>query len=148
MAQPLPIHSREQFRQLYRIYSLISDNAHGNVTGLTGSLNFSCLLRVLNALNISGQGRRLIDGGAADGKVLAAALILGSDGAHGFELPENSANRFIFQSVLTRIVPLFNLNPQALQRTHLQFSDIASVRLVFAVLGYLHIFNFPFLCRR
>ena len=88
---------RNQLRQMYRIYKLISDNAHGNIKGLTGSLTSSCLLDVLNALHVTGQGRRIFDCGAADGKVLAAALILGSEGAHGFELPENAANRFIFQ---------------------------------------------------
>ena len=97
---------RDQLRQMYRIYKLISDNAHGNIKGLTGSLTSSCLLDVLNALHVTGQGRRIFDCGAADGKVLAAALILGSEGAHGFELPENAANRFIFQSVLNRIVPV------------------------------------------
>ncbi|MCE2823765.1 MAG: hypothetical protein LW693_15270, partial [Saprospiraceae bacterium] len=82
----LPINTKEQLRQLYRIYSLVSDNAHGNTKGVTGSLNYSSLLLVLKALNITGQGRRLFDCGAADGKVLAAALILGSEGAHGYEL--------------------------------------------------------------
>ena len=118
---------RDQLRQMYRIYKLISDNAHGNIKGLTGSLTSSCLLDVLNALHVTGQGRRIFDCGAADGRVLAAALILGSEGAHGFELPENAANRFIFQSVLNRIIPLFDLNQHALQRTHLQFTDISNV---------------------
>jgi hypothetical protein len=123
----LPINTKEQLRQLYRIYSLVSDNAHGNTKGLTGSLNYSSLLLVLRALNITGQGRRLFDCGAADGKVLAAALILGSEGAHGYELPENSSNRYIFQSVMNRIAAHFELNRQAIDRTHLEFSDIKNV---------------------
>jgi hypothetical protein len=123
-------HTLGQLRQLYRIYKLVSDNAHGNITGFTGSLNVTSVFRVLNALNISGQGRRLFDCGAADGKVLAVALIMGSDGTHGFELPENSANWFIFQSVLNRITPLFGLNLQAIQHTRLEFSDIANVRTI------------------
>jgi hypothetical protein len=40
----LPINTKEQLRQLYRIYSLVSDNAHGNTKGVTGSLNYSSLL--------------------------------------------------------------------------------------------------------
>ena len=121
-------HTLGQLRQLYRIYRLVSDNAHGNVTGLSGSLNVTSLFSVLTALNITGQGRRLLDCGAADGKVLAVALIMGSEGPHGYELPENSANGFIFQCVLNRITPRFGLNLLALQHTHLEFSDIANVR--------------------
>ena len=62
-------HTWEQLQQLYRIYKLVSDNAHGNIKGFTGSLTYSCLMQVLNALNITGQGRRIFDCGAADGKV-------------------------------------------------------------------------------
>ena len=132
---------RNQLRQMYRIYKLISDNAHGNIKGLTGSLTSSCLLDVLNALHVTGQGRRIFDCGAADGKVLAAALILGSEGAHGFELPENAANRFIFQSVLNRIIPLFDLNQHALQRTHLQFTDISNVSSCSVFFAYISFWN-------
>ncbi len=53
---------------------------------------------------------------------------MGSEGPHGYELPENSANGFIFQCILNRITPLFGLNLLALQHTRLEFSDIANVR--------------------
>jgi hypothetical protein len=65
--------------------------------------------------------------GAADGKVLAAALILGSEGAHDYELPEIFSNRYIFQSVMNRIAAHFELNRQAIDQIHLEFSDVRNV---------------------
>jgi len=49
-------------------------------------------------------GKRVVDLGAGDGRVLAAALVLGAQSAVGFELPGNNAQKFVFDAVIFRMI--------------------------------------------
>ena len=49
-------------------------------------------------------GKRVVDLGAGDGRVLAAALVLGAQSAVGFELPGNNAQKYVFDAVIFRMI--------------------------------------------
>jgi hypothetical protein len=83
--------------EIYRQYKKCSGGADGGVVGLNGSIRATCLVRMLHALQIS--GRDVLDFGAGDGRVLLAAVATGATKATGFELPDNSAHRIVFEAV-------------------------------------------------
>jgi 2-polyprenyl-3-methyl-5-hydroxy-6-metoxy-1,4-benzoquinol methylase len=74
----------QRTKVIYRTFRRISDNAHGNTTGISGSLTPDSLKTVLRAADVFGS--RFLDIGAADGKAMAAALASGAFSVHGFEL--------------------------------------------------------------
>jgi hypothetical protein len=49
-------------------------------------------------------GKRVVGLGAGDGRVLAAALVLGAQSAVGCELPGNIAQKFVFDAVIFRMI--------------------------------------------
>ena len=67
---------RQRLQWLYGIFRLVADNTHGNTAGFHGSLSYNSLYNVLFALGVFGVD--FLDFGAGDGRVLAAALIMGS----------------------------------------------------------------------
>ena len=67
-----------------------------------------------------------MDCGAGDGKIMAAA-IMGASAVHGFELPQNNANKFIFDAAMQRIVTDKCFNQPSLHHAHLEMTDIAMV---------------------
>lgn len=87
--------------EIYRQYKKSAGGADGGVVGLNGSIRATCLVRMLRALNI--DGREILDFGAGDGRVLLAAIATGASKASGYELPENSAHRFVFNAVRTAL---------------------------------------------
>ena len=48
-------------------------------------------------------GCRVVDLGAGEGRFMASALDSGALSAVGYELPENSAHKFVFDAALRRI---------------------------------------------
>ena len=49
------------------------------------------------------RGRNLVDLGAGDGRVMASAMKCGARSVVGYELPANSAHKFVYDAVLRRI---------------------------------------------
>ena len=113
------------FRSIYRRFRKNSDNSHGNVKGVSGSLTPDSLYKVLTVADVNETN--VVDIGAGDGKPLAAAMAYGASSAHGFELPENQANAFIFKAAMSMIVNSMFLNPSVLSRVRLEFKDIETV---------------------
>lgn len=57
------------------------------------------------------RGRNFVDLGAGEGRVLAAAMKFGAKSVLGYELPENSAHKFVYDAVLRRIFAGIDFNP-------------------------------------
>jgi hypothetical protein len=75
------------------------------------------------------DGGDFVDFGAGDGKPLAAALYLGASRVHGFELPQNSANKLIFDASMRAMSnTVFLQNPQRLLHAQYEMKDIEEVR--------------------
>ena len=85
------------------------------------------LQKVLNEVDV--YERNFVDIGFGTGVVLAAALISGASKAHGFELPENRANQYIFQAAMRKISKELCEVPDFSRRALLNFNDIAKVLL-------------------
>lgn len=81
----------------------------GRCAGLNGSISPRSLSAVFLILGIEGQ--RLVDLGAGEGRVLAAALACGADRVFGYELPENGACKYVLDAVLNRMDASSN-NPE------------------------------------
>ena len=91
----------QKTQSVYRIFKSSSDGIHGNTRGFHGSLTAHSVQKVFNAVDV--YGRSFMDIGFGTGVVLAAALASGASKAHGFELPENRANQYIFQAAMRKI---------------------------------------------
>ena len=113
------------FRSIYRNFRKISDRTHGNVKCISGSLTPDSLFKVLRIADVHGSS--FMDIGAGDGKPLAVAVACGASSAHGFELPENRANAFIFKAAMSQFVNAMFPNSSILSRTRLEFKDIEKV---------------------
>ena len=113
----------EKTLSVYRIFKSSSDGIHGNTRGFHGSLTAHSIQKVFNAVDV--YGRSFMDIGFGTGIVLAAALASGASKAHGFELPENRANQYIFQAAMRKICEV----PDFSRRALLNFNDIAKVLL-------------------
>ena len=74
---------------VYGHFKKASGGCDGGVEGHNGSLNPICLFLILQHLDV--YGRRLVDLGAGEGRVLASALACGAEGVYGHELPANRA---------------------------------------------------------
>ena len=116
-----------QMKRIYVHFRRAGDNAHGNTVGFHGSLNPNSLYSVLRSLNVDGGD--FVDFGAGDGKPLAAALYLGASRVHGFELPQNSANKLIFDASMRAMSnTVFLQNPRRLLHAQYEMKDIEEVR--------------------
>ena len=117
--------SRDQnFLRIKKVSSLfkkMSDGAHGNTTGFHGSLTPHSVFKIFKALDVF--GRSFADLGAGNGVVLSAALSNGASKAHGFELPENKANRYIFKAAMAQMTKIFGSRAPA----DLEFKNVEKV---------------------
>ena len=116
-----------RIQKVFSFFKKISDGAHGNTSGFHGSLTPQSTWKILNALDVF--GRSVEDIGAGNGIFLSAALSNGASKAHGFELPGNEANRYIFSRRQWQGWPRFSVlalmlswNLKTLKRWRLQLS--------------------------
>jgi hypothetical protein len=138
--------SRNQVLCLLRRVNLIFRQASDGVSGscggcgVSGSIGPSGMLSIFKATDL--EGRRIVDMGAGEGRVLMAAAVFGASNACGWELGENNGNFKIFTAALKKFKddvvlrdckkPLFELNGT------LMAGDIEKV-------AYIELFNFTFL---
>ena len=94
-----------RIKEVCSLFKKMSDGAHGNTTGFHGSLTPHSVFKIFKALDVF--GRSFADLGAGNGVVLSAALSNGASKAHGFELPENKANRYIFKAAMAQMTKIF-----------------------------------------
>ncbi len=104
---------------------MISDNAHGNVKGISGSLTPGSLNKVFRDANVFGS--KFLDVGAGNGRAMAAAYGSGASSVYGFELPDNQANAFIFEAAMRKIAQCRFFKSSTLHRARLDFTDIEKV---------------------
>ena len=98
----LDLHPRETIRRVYAHFRKASDGCDGSTGfGFYGFLNVRSLFHIFQALGV--RERKLVDLGAGDGKVLASAMRCNARSVVGYELPSNSAHKYIFDAVLRRI---------------------------------------------
>lgn len=76
-------------------------------------------------------GKKFVDLGAGDGRVLAAALVLGAKSAVGYELPDNIAQKFVLDAVIFKMI-----SSSAAASCHCQWNgiDIEEVDYFFCVI--------------
>ena len=91
-------------QRVYANYRKVSDGCDGSTGfGFYGFLNVRSLFLIFQALGVG--GRKIVDLGAGDGKVLASAMRCNARSVVGYELPANSAHKYIYDAVLRRIFP-------------------------------------------
>ena len=117
-----PHNLMERINLVYRTSQKISNGAHGNTAGIHGSLCPSSLGSIFTSVDVFGE--KGVDLGAGNGIVLAAALAAGATRFHGFELPENKANRYIFDATMSMIARKLPIN---LGFAGISFDDIDKV---------------------
>ena len=105
------------------MFNKISDGAHGNTSGFHGSLTPHSMWKVFKAMDVF--GRSFADIGAGNGILLSAAVSNGAGNAHGYELPENKANRYIFKAAMARMTKISHA------RANLEFKNVEKVELSF-----------------
>ena len=121
------MNSLEYTKRVIRTFKRVSGGAHGNTRGFHGSLTALSLQKVFDAVDV--YGKKFMDLGFGSGVVLAAALTSGASKAHGFELPDNQANQYIFHAAMRRISnELLNI-PNFSRGALLEFKDIVQVWL-------------------
>ena len=89
-------------RRVYSYFRKAADGCDGKAFGFGGSLSPKSLSAILCTMKI--VGKRVVDLGAGEGRVLAAALALGALSAVGYELPGNSAQQFVLDAVMKRMI--------------------------------------------
>jgi hypothetical protein len=100
----LDLQPREAIRRVYAHFRKASDGCDGSTgNGFYGFVNVRSLFLIFQALGV--RGRKLVDLGAGDGKVLASAMRCYARSVVGYELPSNSAHKYIYDAVLRRIFP-------------------------------------------
>lgn len=101
----LGLHPRETMKRVYANFRKVSNGCDGSTGfGFFGFLNVRSLFLIFQALGV--RGRKLVDLGAGDGKVLASAMRCNARSVVGYELPANSAHKYIYDAVLRRIFPI------------------------------------------
>jgi hypothetical protein len=100
----LDLHPRETIRRVYAHFRKASDGCDGSTGfGFYGFLNVRSLFLIFQALGV--RERKLVDLGAGDGKVLASAMRCNARSVVGYELPSNSAHKYIYDAVFRRVFP-------------------------------------------
>jgi len=112
-------------KKVYSLFKKISDGAHGNTSGFHGSLTPHSMWKVFQEIDVYGSS--FADIGAGNGILLYAALIHGAGNAHGYELPENKANRYIFKAAMARMTKILSSRARA----ELEFKNVEKVELSF-----------------
>ena len=96
-------------RRVYAHFRFASDGCDGATGfGFNGCLNVTSLFLLFQAMHL--RGRNLVDLGAGDGRVMASAMKCGARSVVGYELPANSAHRFVYDAVLRRIFAGIDFN--------------------------------------
>ena len=88
----------QAIRRVYSYFRKAADGCDGKAFGFGGSLSPKSLSTILCTMKI--VGKRVVDLGAGEGRVLAAALALGARSAVGYELPGNAAQKFVLDAVM------------------------------------------------
>ena len=112
-------------KKVYSLFKKISDGAHGNTSGFHGSLTPHSMWKIFQEIDVFGSS--FADIGAGNGILLYAALINGAGDAHGYELPENKANRYIFKAAMARMTKILSSRARA----ELEFKNVEKVGLSF-----------------
>ena len=87
---------------MYSHFRRASDGCDGATGfGFNGCLNVTSLFLIFQLIGL--RGKRLVDLGAGEGRVLASAMKYGADWVVGYELPANSAHKYVYHAVLRRI---------------------------------------------
>ena len=96
------LHSKETIRRVFSMYRKVSSGCDGSTGfGFNGCLNVTSLFHLFLAIDL--HGKNIVDLGAGEGRVMASALKYGAKSVIGYELPANSAHKFIYNAVLLRI---------------------------------------------
>ena len=115
-------------KRVYTIVRSVCDNAHGNIAGFYGTVTPHSLYKIFSELDV--YGSNFVDCGAVKGIPIGAAIMmaLGASRVYGFELPENKANKIIFEAAINRMASknCFN-DPSLLHRVHFGLKDILKV---------------------
>ena len=111
-------------RQVYSYFRKATDGCDGKIDGFGGSLSPKSLADIFKLMKI--VGRKVVDLGAGEGRVLAAAHVLGALSAVGYELPGNRAQKFALDAVILRMI-----STSALQSCNCQWNamDIDEVNV-------------------
>ena len=113
----------KRFNDIYRTFRSVSDNTHGNVEGVSGSLTPGSFFRIFKVADVFGSN--YVDIGSGEGKTMAAALAEGASSVQGFELPQNKANNLIYEAAMKRIERKFH--SRLLPRSTMTFMNIEKV---------------------
>jgi predicted RNA methylase len=115
----------QKTQSVVRMFKAAAGGAHGNTRGFHGSLTAFSLQKILSA--VDPFGKSFVDIGFGTGVVLAAALAAGASKAHGYELPGNEANRYIFQAAMKRWSKQHFYNNDLSRQAVLEFNDVEEV---------------------
>ena len=115
---------------IYGYFKKASGGCDGGVVGHNGSMNPVSLFLILQLLGV--YGRRLVDLGASEGRVLASALACGAEAVYGHELPANRAHKFVFDAVLERMAKAMGSTATSIFSRNAQWleNDIDKVFLI------------------
>ena len=117
-------HGELRVQQVYSIVRTVCDNAHGNTAGFYGTVTPHSLYKIFSELDV--YGCNFVDFGAGKGIPMGAAMALGASRVFGFELPENKANKMIFDAALNRMASKLH-DQSILHRAHFGLHDIMKV---------------------
>ncbi len=96
------LHPRETVRRVFVCFRKVSGGCNGFTGfGFNGCLSVTSLFVLSQALGMC--DKNLVDLGAGEGLVMASALTLSAKNVIGYELPENSAHRFVYEAVFQRV---------------------------------------------
>jgi hypothetical protein len=96
-------------RRVYAHFRKTSDGCDGaSGFGFNGCLSFTSLFLLFHAIGV--RGRKIVDIGAGEGRVLASAMKCGAKSVVGYELPANSAHKYVYDAVLRRIFVQVDFN--------------------------------------
>ena len=113
-------------KRVYKIVRSVSDDVHGNTEGFYGTLTPHSLHKVFRAMEVFGS--QVVDFGSGKGIPMASALAMGASRVHVFELPQNSANKVIFDAAINRMASKQERNdPSLISRAQFELKNIDKV---------------------